>query len=153
MDKTNEKAEYARIYGTSPCACEMVFGRFNVPEAYLGSRIENKTIIFAFGPLAICNSLSAGNLIEHHFRARLSRKLSMNFSENVFSVPLPTDMDELDDYMTAMFDLDLYFHGRPKSPRLQAELKLFNQNEDWRNVELVQEAILSAKAGYGGEEH
>lgn len=153
MDRTNEKAEYARIYGTSPCAYEMVFGHFNVPESYLGSRIENGKIVFTFTSLSVNDCLSAGNLIEHHFRARLSRKLSMNFGENVFSVPLPTDMDELDDYITAMFDLDLYFHGRPKSPRLQAELKLFNQNEDWRNVELVQEAVLSAKVGYDGEEH
>lgn len=142
MDRTKEKAEYASIYGTSPCACQMCFSTFDKPETYLGSRIENKTIVFMFNALTLNDSLNVGNVIEHHFRCRLSRKVSMNFGTNMFSVPFPCDTDELGDYMTAMFDLELYFQGLKMSPRLTAELKIFKQGEDWRNTDLVQEKML-----------
>lgn len=148
MDRKKEKAEYARTYGTCPCACELCFSdTFDKPENYLGSSVENKAIVFMFTALTLNDSLSAGNIIEHHFRSRLSRKVSMNFGTNTFSVPLPWDTDELGDYMTAMFDLELYFRGIGQNPRLTAEIELYNQGEDWRDKELLKEALLSAKIG------
>lgn len=148
MDRKKEKAEYARTYGTCPCACELCFSdAFDKPENYLGSSVENKTIVFMFTALTLNDSLNIGNVIEHHFRCRLSRKVSMNFGTNSFSVPLPRDTDELDDCMTAMFDLELYFRGIGENPRLIAEIELYNQGEDWRDKELLRETLLSAKIG------
>ncbi len=145
MDRTKEKAEYARIYGTMPCAHELLRLTPDYWEAYLGSRIENNTIVFMFSALSLSDSLAAGSTIEHHFRARLSRKVSMNFGTDTFSVPFSNDPDELDDYMTAMFDLELYFRGIEDNPRLLAEITLHNQEEDWRDRELLTEVMLTAQ--------
>lgn len=144
MYRTKEKAEYARIYGTAPCN-ELALLPPDYSEAYLGSRIENNTIVFMFNVLSLSDSLAAGNTIEHHFRCRLSRKVSMSFATDTFSVPFSNDPDELDDYMTAMFDLELYFRGIEDNPRLLAEIELHNQGEDWRDRELLTEVMLAAK--------
>ena len=135
------RKNYVKIYGqTSPCyEADMVIGRqkFVDVENYLGCTLKGDRILFSFSPKA-CEHWHE---IEMHFRNRLSRKISFSMGSCVTEVFVSGWPEELGEFLTAAMDLDNYFRGNPPAPRLVAEYRLYIQEQDWRNPELVKEEM------------
>lgn len=134
------RAAYERIYGkTAPCCADMIFGHheFSDTENYLGCELEGNQIRFRFSPKA----QEHWHDIEMHFRNRLSRKISFAMGDEVTTVYISDFMEERAEYLTAAMDLDNYFRGKEPSLRLQAEYRLYCQDKDWRNADLLRQEM------------
>lgn len=142
MEKFNEiHQNYERIYGkTSPCDFSILTKK-QTPEQYRGCKIEDSKIVFQFASEAYCEEV--WSIIENNFRNRLCQKISFILNSFTVSVFISDNLEERGEYLTAAMDLDAYFHGQAASPRLVAELSLFDRDWDWRNRFLVQEEMRS----------
>ena len=135
------RAAYEKVYGkTAPCYDpDKAFGRdkFSDSENYLGCTLEENKIIFRFSPQA----QEHWHDIEMNFRNRLSRKISFAMGDEVTTVYISNSMEERAEYLTAAMDLDNYFRGKEPSLRLKAEYRLYCQDKDWRNTDLVHQEM------------
>lgn len=135
------RAAYEKVYGkTAPCCnSDMVFGRqgFSDTENYLGCELEGNKICFRFSPKA----QEHWHDIEMNFRNRLGRKIGFTIGDEVTMVDISDFMEERAEYLTAAMDLDNYFRGKEPSLRLQAEYRLYCQDKDWRNADLLRQEM------------
>lgn len=146
MAKLNEiRAEYVKTYGESRPADNDLISTSSVfrfdTSLYCGCKIEKENICFEFKSSGFWEQNDTYQKIEHHFRNRLSRKISFQTGNTAMTVFVSDFYEERGEYLNAAMDLDNYFRGGQPSSRLIAENRLYRKGLNWRDTQLVEQEI------------